>query len=413
MKTKTLLLASLLVAALTAQAQTVTTNEGTTYKAEDLTRGLLLTATSINIDGNWKWDDMGKLREALAGDMNGVNEVLKTIRFAPDAVIYRMAPIFQSFVALQTVVMPTVVNNEEISFSSAFKGCEALTTIDLSSFTNIGDMGYAFDGCMNLQEIKLPTTANNAKVDFSCAFYTCPALISVDLSGFNHIQNMYHTFEGCTNLKEVKFSTNEHSSDNMSFEQTFYQCSSLASEIDLSGFAGISNMISTFNGCEKLISVKMPTIQNPNNVDLGSTFAYCSSLTSTIDLRGFTHVKSYNSTFSHCYKLNEIYLGTATASDGGMNGTFSECNEDCKVYLPEGVTEAPEAWKNSSVTFVPDGGAGIEANGVTKVLPALSHVYSIDGRLIKTVPAAEYSTLKNGLDRGIYIVNGEKMMVSE
>lgn len=50
-------------------------------------------------------------------------------------------------------------------------------------------------------------------------------------------------------------------------------------------------------------------------------------------------------------------------------------------------------------------------NTETTVIPAISYVYSVDGRLVKTVPAAEYSTLKNGLDRGIYIVNGEKMAV--
>ena len=57
--------------------------------------------------------------------------------------------------------------------------------------------------------------------------------------------------------------------------------------------------------------------------------------------------------------------------------------------------------------IAPDGIQNTEATAI----PAISYVYSVDGRLVKTVPAAEYSTLKNGLDRGIYIVNGEKMAV--
>lgn len=97
-----------------------------------------------------------------------------------------------------------------------------------------------------------------------------------------------------------------------------------------------------------------------------------------------------------------------------MGGTFTGCTKECKVYLPEGVTEVPRAWKNATVTFMINGEPVVAISttptGAAKI-PAISRVFSIDGRLIKTVPAAEYSTLKDGLDRGIYIVNGEKMMV--
>ena len=65
------------------------------------------------------------------------------------------------------------------------------------------------------------------------------------------------------------------------------------------------------------------------------------------------------------------------------------------------------AKQNPCISWAPDGIQNTEATAI----PAISYVYSVDGRLVKTVPAAEYSTLKNGLDRGIYIVNGEKMAV--
>ena len=44
-------------------------------------------------------------------------------------------------------------------------------------------------------------------------------------------------------------------------------------------------------------------------------------------------------------------------------------------------------------------------------VPAVSYVYSIDGRLLRTVPASEYGQRLDGLERGIYIVNGVKEAV--
>ncbi len=369
MKTKTLLLASLLVAALTAQAQTVTTNTGATYKAKDLEQNMLENATSINVSGVWTVEDIINLGMALSMKdypESSRNTSLTTAVFDKDAVIEGMPVLFYMFTALQTVTMPTVVNNAAVSFSNAFYRCTSLTSVDLSSFTNIVEMNYAFYGCKSLTDVKL--------------------------------------------------STNEHKAG--AFNQAFYECSSLTSEIDLSGFVGISDMTSAFEGCKKLTTIKMCTKANddPNayNIDLSGAFFDCSSLTSTIDLRAFTHVRGYDGVFYGCSKLTEIHLGSATSTNESMGGTFTGCTKECKVYLPEGVTEVPRAWKNATVTFMING-EPVVAISTTPTdaakIPAISHVYSIDGRLIKTVPAAEYSTLKNGLDRGIYIVNGEKMMV--
>lgn len=369
MKTKTLLLASLLVAALTAQAQTVTTNTGATYKAEALKQNMLENATSINVSGVWTSDEIHNLGMALTMKdypESSRNTSLTTAVFDKNAVIEGMPYLFYMFTALQTVTMPTVVNNAAVSFSNAFYGCTSLTSVDLSSFTNIVGMSYAFCRCKSLTDVKL--------------------------------------------------STNEHTiNEMMSFEQAFYGCSSLTSKIDLSGFMSISNMTSVFEGCKKLTTVKMPAqTSSTEEIDLSGAFYDCSLLTSTIDLRAFTHVRGYADVFYGCSKLTEIHLGSATSSNESMSDTFAGCTKECKVYLPEGVTEVPAAWQNAPVTFMINGEPVVAISttptGVTKI-PAISRVYSIDGRLVKTVPATEYSTLKDGLDRGIYIVNGEKMMV--
>lgn len=61
-----------------------------------------------------------------------------------------------------------------------------------------------------------------------------------------------------------------------------------------------------------------------------------------------------------------------------------------------------------------DGATGIREASVgasSTEIPAVSYVYSIDGRLLRTVPASEYEQRLDGLDRGIYIVNGVKEVV--
>ncbi len=367
MKTKTLLLASLFVAALTAQAQTVeyTTEAGKeTINAGDLTDGQLKTISAITLKGAWGSADVAKLNAALMDAEDQENDRLNTATFGESAVITSMEGCFQDCKRLETVTMPTVANNHPVSFCNAFRTCKALKTVDLSSFTNIQTMERAFEYCQNLQTVTMPTKAGNADVDFSSAFSNCYKLSTIDLSAFTRISSLKGTFSNCA-----------------------------------------------------MTSVKLPsTYEGVGGINLDMTFEGCPNLTS-VDLRAFTSVGTYYATFRYCTKMEEIYLGTVevTTSDtsDGYEGTFTGCPSTCKVYLPKGVMEAPENWRvNAPVIFIPDGGsAGIEANDATEVIPATTHVYSIDGRLVKTVPAEEYSTLKNGLGRGIYIVNGEKMMV--
>lgn len=364
MRTRILLLASLLVGAMTMQAQTVTTNEGVTYKAENLKEHILENATSITISGNWSSDVIGKLYQALEmTEYVGLsrNNKLTTVTFDPDATI-GSACSFISFTALKSVTMPTVANNAEVNFGNAFESCTSLTSVDLSSFTNISGMS--------------------------------------------------HAFAHCRSLTSVKFAENVKGSG--SLDNAFYNCKALTSEIDLSGFTGIRSMEHAFEGCEKLTSVKMPTTLTSTEINMGSAFYECSSLTSVIDMRAFTSVRDYTGTFAFCPKLTEVYLGTATvtSSSGTMSGTFMSCPKECKVYLPEGVTEVPEAWQSAPVTFMINGQpAGISTVGSEDAIPAISHVYTVDGRLVKTVPAAEYGKLTDGLDRGIYMVNGKKVAV--
>ena len=164
--------------------------------------------------------------------------------------------------------------------------------------------------------------------------------------------------------------------------------------------------------------MKLPSaVSNAEPINFTSSFQNCEALT-TVNLEAFTNVMTYSGTFQNCINMTEIRLGSTIPTDTeyGYNGTFNGCTKDCKVYLPEGVTEVPEGWQDAEVTFMINGQPvviSINTTGNGKAIPAVTYIYSIDGRLVRTVPAEEYSERLNGLDRGVYIVNGEKEAVVE
>ena len=423
MKTKTLLLASLLVAALTAQAQTVEYTDANGKSSKSINEFQdhdLQNATNITLSGAWDDEDLSKLRLVLIQE-DYKNKQLKTADLSAmtfsGIISNGMTELFNHCEVLSTLKMPTDASAANVhSFSETFWYCSELTEVDLSAFTGISYFGGAFGSCEKLKTVKMPAK-NDCEdiygIDFSNAFEFCSELTEIDLSAFTNIHDLTGIFDQCRKLTTVKMPAKN--TTYMYFNYAFRGCSELRT-IDISGFTNVGSFSATFSGCKNLTEVKMPASSESEDAYFRSTFSGCSKLTS-VDLRAFTRVTDYKETFHGCTSMEEIYLGTAVIFEpenygGSYTDTFTDCPSTCKVYLPKGVMEAPEAWRDAPVTFIPDGGgAGIEANGVTEAIPAISHVYSIDGRLIKTVPAAEYSTLKNGLDRGIYIVNGEKMMV--
>lgn len=221
-------------------------------------------------------------------------------------------------------------------------------------------------------------------------------------------------FKNCTVLTEVKMPASDL---RIGLIGTFSACTSLKTA-DVSGLTNVWTYGGTFIQCKKLESVKLPSaVSNAEPINFTSSFQNCEALT-TVNLEAFTNVMTYSGTFQNCINMTEIRLGSTIPTDTeyGYNGTFNGCTKDCKVYLPEGVTEVPEGWQDAEVTFMINGQPvviSINTTGNGKAIPAVTYIYSIDGRLVRTVPAEEYSERLNGLDRGVYIVNGEKEAVVE
>ena len=94
--------------------------------------------------------------------------------------------------------------------SWAFNDCTLLESIDLSACIRLTGAGYgiendAFADCTALKTVIMPTGAPLMKQIRRDAFKGCKALSSIDLSGFMELTTIEaSTFQDCTALKEVR-----------------------------------------------------------------------------------------------------------------------------------------------------------------------------------------------------------------
>lgn len=119
------------------------------------------------------------------------------------------------------------------------------------------------------------------------------------------------------------------------------------------------------------------------------------------------------------YQANNLYLLYNEKTGDEVTGSGFELYEDgggvhpFRAYI-KGNTSAAMSAPRLVIKGGDDGATGIReavAGASSTEIPAVSRVYSVDGRLLRTVSASEYGHRLDGLDRGIYIVNGVKEAV--
>ena len=166
--------------------------------------------------------------------------------------------------------------NEVTNMGSMFYGCNALTSLDLSSFNtaNVTDMSYMFTVCNALTSLDL-SNFNTANVtNMNSMFYYCNSLTSLDLSNFNttNVTDMNWMFNGCialTSLDLRSFNTaNVTKMINM-----FYGCYSLTSIYVGNEWSTVAVTRSSdmFLGCTSLVGGQ-GTTYDANHVD--ATYAH-------------------------------------------------------------------------------------------------------------------------------------------
>ena len=307
---------------------------------------------ALLIEGSLNEKDLQYIRENLKN--------LKTLDLEKTSLTAIPKSAFQNMASLENVVLPS---SATAIGEQAFKGCEHLTSVNLSKVEKIGTS--AFEGCTKLGEVDLTQVTSlgasafagcttlslkngalnsNLKTIADRAFQQNTSLTQIDLS---HIETIgANVFEGCTKLGEVDLT----------------QVTSLGA--------------SAFAGCTQL-KLKAQTNLNPNLSTIGNrTFSQCSSLTQ-VDL---SHVNTLGEqAFADCAGLSEVDMSKVAHLGAGA---FKNCSSLRMVGMPENKPD----WGSQPFENVPSLLLLFENGKVysdCSVFPSGSSVPVIEGKDIK------------------------------
>ena len=149
-----------------------------------------------------------------------------------------------------------IYTSDVMNMSDMFSDCQALNSLDLSSF-------------------------NTAKVTTMAGmFFDCQALESLDLSSFNtsKVTNMINMFAS-SGLQSITFGELFNTSNVTTMLRMFENCSALTT-IDFSGFdtSNVTSMSSMFSGCSSLTTLNLSAFTAEKMGDMYMMFNDCINL---------------------------------------------------------------------------------------------------------------------------------------
>ena len=260
---------------------------------------------ALLIEGSLNEKDLQYIRENLKS--------LKTLDLEKTSLTAIPKSAFQSMTSLENVVLPS---SATAIGEQAFKGCEHLTSVNLSKVEKIGTS--AFEGCTKLGEVDLSQVTSLG----ASAFAGCTTL-SLKNGALNpNLKTIAdRAFQQNTSLTQIDLSLIETIGAN-----AFEGCTKLG-EVDLSQVTSLG--ASAFAGCTQL-KLKAQTNLNPNLSTIGNrTFSQCSSLTQ-VDL---SHVNTLGEqAFADCVGLSEVDLSKVAHLGASA---FKNCSSLRMVGMPE------------------------------------------------------------------------------
>ena len=227
------------------------------------------------------------------------------------------------------------------------------------------------------------------------AFIYCRSLTSVSIS--NSVTTIgWGAFIGCSSLTSVTIPNSVTTIEQAAFDG----CRSLTS-------VTIGNSVTTigkyaFNGCSSLTSV---TIPNSVTTIGQSAFNSCTNLQKVHIGDSVKAIGRY--AFYNCTSITQI-SSEAVVPPTCESGVFANSNKSkCKLIVPKNSLDAykqADQWKDF---FLIEG----STTGITNTVynkAGLADVYTIDGA--KRLSKASTDEI-NALPKGVYIVNGKKIII--
>lgn len=310
------------------------------------------------------------------------------------------------------------IDNTEIPANAFFNKRYLKSIILPNKLIKIGENAFKF--CKQLRQITIPAPVTTIEEG---AFESCYLLQEVSLSPNGLITIGNFAFYDCEQLEVFNMPSTVQSIG----DRAFNNCRKLSSFLQIPEGMKIIND-GAFQNCTSLLSVFLPTTLE----EIGrSAFSGCKCLTNIILPESLK--KIHTSAFANCSLLQELRFPYGLQLLG--EDSFSGCNQLKAIFAPwetplpaigiEGWPAFSDAIFDRCILYVPIGAAGnymiapvwmnftniqeirytnissLDANGQT------FDVYNIQGRKVRSG-----ATSLDGLPKGVYIVNGRKIIMS-
>lgn len=335
---------------------------------------------------------------------------------------------------LSEVTLPSTLTTIE---ESAFYNCE-LTSVNIpDAVESIGD--NAFSLCSKLETINISNSSSLLSIGRSAFSYTGLTSIKIPKSVLTIGKNAFANCESLSNIQVETGNTFYSSPDNcnaiLQGDKLIVGCSGTtipesASSIGEgafygSGFGGDIVIPSTINkieeqgfySCDKITSI---TIEEGLTSIGRYAFSLCSNVKKVQLPSTLKSIDKY--AFHYCDKLDEI-KSLITKLFGIDDTVFDGLYETATLSVPKGMVETYKqtaGWKNfiKISTGIASPTIAMQRiysdNGVIYIECATDgtcNIYSMSGQLMRKLALKKGTNTVSGLSKGVYIVNGNKVLV--
>ena len=243
-------------------------------------------------------------------------ENLTTVKI-PSSVMAIGSSVFEDCTGLTSVEIPDSVTHIG---SSVFENCTGLTSVVIGdSVTTIGH--YAFDSCTSLASVTIPDSVTTIG---SSAFYNCDSLTSVEIP--DSVTTIGSSaFYDCDNLTSVEISDSVTTIGSWAF----YGCNNLTT-------VKIPGSVTTIDACTFMHCNKLTSVEIPSGVTTigSSAFYYCDNLTTVKIPSSVTTIG--DSAFAHCTSIKSAKFPDSVTTIG--DSAFYYCDNLTSVEIPDSVT---------------------------------------------------------------------------
>ena len=217
---------------------------------------------------------------------------------------------FYDCVDLTTIEGIEYLNTTNVTnMSGMFRGCDALTTLDISNFDtkNVTNMGWMFGSCHALTTLDVSNFDTKNVTDMNNMFSYNSALTILDVSNFDtknvtDMSNMFYECKALTTLDVSKFDTKNVTDMSYMFSGCYTLTTLNVSNFDTKNVTNMSNM---FSGCKALTTLDVSNFDTKNVTDMSWMFSFNSALTTIYASEKFvtTACKLDGSMFAGCTNL--------------------------------------------------------------------------------------------------------------